>query len=324
MKKKKVALVGAASVAGVAGVAVAGVIGNYFYNLALNPSASKEKVFGKTDKTNDKVTIKDTSGRVTEEEMEWFKTESDYKEVFIKSSDGLKLHGYKVKKGESKNWAIVVHGYMGNAVNLVNAIKRFNEIGYNVIAPDLRGHGRSEGNYIGMGWHDRLDIIKWIDYILDVDNEANIVLYGVSMGAGTVMMAAGEELKDNVKAVIEDCGYSSAWNQFSYQLKSMYKKVPAFPVMNSASIISKIRAGYSIKEASAITQLEKATKPMLFIHGDKDEFVPYSMLEEVFNAAINCPKEKLVIEGAGHAKSFIVNPNLYWDTVEKFLDKYMK
>lgn len=321
MKKKSVALVGIGSVVSIAAL---GAVGNYFYNLALNPKASKEKIFGNTDKTTDKLTIKDTSGRVTEEEMTWFKEKSNYKSVYINSYDNLKLHGYLVKKEESNKWAIVVHGYMGNAANLVNAIKKFNELGYNVIAPDLRGHGRSEGTYIGMGWHDRLDIINWINYITEINENANIVLYGISMGAGTVMMAAGEELKENVKAVIEDCGYTSAWNQFSYQLKSMYKKVPEFPVMHSASIVSKLKAGYSIREASAIKQLSKAKVPMLFIHGDKDEFVPYSMLQEVYDSAINCEKEKLIIEGAGHAKSFLVNPELYWNTIEKFLNKYIK
>ncbi|MGL5617283.1 MAG: alpha/beta hydrolase [Sarcina sp.] len=320
MKKKNIAFLGLASVVSVAAV---GAIGNYFYNVALNPKSSKDKVFDETENTGDKVTIKDTSGRVTEDEIQWFKESSGYEDVFIESKDNLKLHGYKIEDEKNDKWAIVVHGYMGNAINLTNAIKKFNELGYNVLAPDLRGHGRSEGNYIGMGWHDRLDILQWADYIIEKNENAKIVLYGISMGAGTVMMAVGEKLKDNIKVAIEDCGYTSAWEEFSYQLKSIYKRLPEFPIMQSANMISKIRAGYSIKEASAIEQLKKAKIPMLFIHGEKDEFVPYEMLEKVYEAAENCEKEKLVIKNAGHAKSFIVDPELYWNKVKEFLNKYI-
>ena len=108
---------------------------------------------------------------------------------------------------------------------------KYYTLGYHLLMPDLRGHGKSEGNYIGMGWHDRLDILKWIEFILKEDKEAEILLHGVSMGAATVMMVSGEDLPPNVKVIIEDCGYTSAKDQLSYKLKSMFK-LPSFPFIN--------------------------------------------------------------------------------------------
>lgn len=300
---------------------VLGFVGNYFYNLALNPNASKGQIFGLTEEaSSDSVSQEETSGETRSEDLEWLLAESDYEDKYIRSSDGLKLHGYEVKnKKKTSNWVIVVHGYTSEGKQISSLAKPFYDMGYNLLIPDLRGHGKSEGDYIGMGWDDRLDIIKWIDHIIEEDKDANIILHGISMGAATVMMASGENLPSNVKAIIEDCGYTSIWDEFSYQLKALFK-LPSFPVMNAASIVSKIRAGYWLGEGSAIKQVAKSKVPMLFIHGDSDDFVPYFMLDELYNAA-NCEKEKLVIKGAGHAKAATTNPELYWDTIKKFIDK---
>ena len=200
--------------------------------------------------------------------------------------------------------------------------ENFYDMGYNVMIPDLRAHGESEGYYIGMGWDDRNDIINLIEYIIAEDGKAEIVLFGVSMGAATVMMVSGEKLPSNVKAVVEDCGYTSAWDQFAYQLKTLFN-LPKFPMMNIADIICKIRAGYFISDASAIKQVKKTSIPTLFIHGDSDSFVPFEMQEKLYDAC-SAEKEKVVIEGATHARAAYTNPELYWLSVENFLDKYVK
>ena len=109
--------------------------------------------------------------------------------------------------------------------------------------------------------------------------------------------------------------------EFKKELKTAFN-LPSFPLLNAASLITDIKAGYNFKEASAINQVKKLKKPALFIHGDKDTFVPFSMLDEVYNAA-SCEKEKLVVKGAGHAKSSSVDPDLYWGTIKNFLNKYV-
>lgn len=318
MKKKNIAkLIGVGAVLGGAAL-VAG--SNYFFNLALSTKTNKDKVFGPSEEG---VSIDETSGLLMKEDLEWFKSKEDKKSVYILSDDDLKLHSYKImKEEESHKWAIVVHGYMSSAIYMARIARYYYEMGYNVLMIDLRSHGKSEGTYIGMGWPDRLDILAWVDYITKIDKDSQIVLHGVSMGAGTVMMASGEEeLKENVKAIVEDCGYTSAWEEFRYQLKELYK-MPSFPIMYGVNRISKIRTGHYIKDASAIEQIKKSKTPMLFIHGDEDKFVPYEMMQKLYDAA-TCEKAMVTIKGAGHAEAGITDPELYWNTVRTFLDKYV-
>lgn len=305
-------------------VCIIGIIGfgsNYLYNLALNPDTPKDMIFS-SEESDDTVNQDETSGVVTVDEKKWLLEESGYESLYLTSSDGLKLHNYVITNSDSDQWVITVHGYTSEGVNMASYAKQFYDMGYNVIIPDLRGHGKSEGDYIGMGWDERYDILDLIDYIVSNHKDSQIVLFGVSMGAATVMNVSGEELPSNVKAVIEDCGYTSVWAEFSHQLKELFG-LPAFPMMHSASLISKLRAGYWLGEVSVIEQVKKSKTPTLFIHGDADDFVPFTMLEELYEAS-SAEKEKLIVEGAGHAKSSEVNKTLYWSTIVNFLDKYMK
>ena len=293
---------------------VGGLVGNYFYNLALNPFTSKDMIFGDDDD--------DTSLEV-EADVNWLIKDSNYIDTYITSSDNLKLHAYEVKnENKTDKWAIVVHGYTSEGKLLSSKAKHLYNTGYNVLVPDLRSHGTSEGNYIGMGWHDRLDIIDWINYIVKNNPNSEIALHGTSMGSATVLMVSGEKLPSNVKAIVADCGYTSVYDEFSYQLKQLFN-LPAFPIMNFSDVITHIRAGYCLNDASAINQVKKSTTPILYIHGDKDDFVPYYMMDELYNAT-NSEKEKLTIEGGEHANSDLVNPKLYWSTVNSFLEKYIE
>lgn len=315
MNKKKAMLI-STSVLGTLSIGALSLIGNYFYNLALNPKTSKDSIFGSKEEA------KSTSGEVVNETLVWLLNKSNYSNVYIKSFDNLTMHGYKILNENSSNkWVITVHGYTSKGLYMSNYAKRFYDMGYNILIPDLRGHGESEGNYIGMGWYDRLDILKWIDLILNENENSKIILHGVSMGAATVSMTSGEELPSNIKAIISDCGYTSVWEQFSHQLKSMYS-LPNFPIMNASSAIARFKAGYGLKEASALKQVEKSKTPILFIHGDEDDFVPYKMMDELYDAT-SSDKERLTVKGAGHAKSSKVDPYLYWSTIENFINKYI-
>ena len=279
------------------------------YNYALNPKSSKKGIFKSNDTKNQRF------------EDIWIYEYDKKESTYINSFDNLKLHGYIIRRENSNKWAITVHGYINSAEYMSSIAYKYYNLGYNILMPDLRGHGRSEGNYIGMGWHDRLDIVKWIEFILEEDRDAKILLHGISMGAATVMMVSGEELPDNVKAIIEDCGYTSVKDELAYKLKSMFK-LPAFPILNICSIITKLKCNYYIKEASAVEQLKKSKVPILFIHGQEDKFVPYYMLDELYNAC-KSDKDKLVIKEAGHAKSEKVNSKLYWEKVNSFINKYI-
>lgn len=148
-----------------------------------------------------------------------------------------------------------MHGYTSEGKLVSAKAKRLYDMGYNILVQDLRGHGSSEGDYIGMGWHDRLDIVNWIESTIIENPNAKIVLHGTSMGAATVLMVSGEELPSNVKAIVADCGYTSVWNEFVYQLDALFG-LKSFPVMQLSNIVTKMKAGYSLKDTSALEQVK--------------------------------------------------------------------
>lgn len=217
---------------------------------------------------------------------------------------------------------ILVHGYKDSSIKFLYMAKMYNDLGYNVILPDLHAHGLSEGDEIQMGWLDRKDIINWINVAEKKYNTSNIILHGVSMGAATVMNTAGEHLPKSVKCAIEDCGYTSVWGEFSYELQSQFG-LPVFPLMYTTSMLCKLRYGWSFQEASPLKQVAKTYLPMLFIHGDVDDFVPTRMVKPLYNAHHGTDKELWLTHGAGHAQSFTKHKNGYYHKVMEFTKKYV-
>lgn len=241
-------------------------------------------------------------------------------EVRINTFDGIGLWAkYYKPLADSHDWLIAVHGYKKDSQNVRNVAMRFSQQAYNVLTPDLRAHGKSGGDHIGMGWLDRLDMLNWIDYILHRDPQAKIVLYGRSMGAAAVMMTAGEKLPPNVCAIIEDCGYTSVYDMFVSQLDYQFH-LPPFPIINAVGVTTSWRAGYDIKEASSSNQLRKATVPILFIHGREDHYVPCEMVYQLYDIP-NVYKEILIVPGAEHGNASTIDPEQYFSTVFNFLSK---
>lgn len=237
---------------------------------------------------------------------------------------GLKLDAWYVPAANGSNkTAVIAHGFDGNKEKMAEYGEMFHRLGYNVLIPDDRAAGASEGTLIGYGWTDRKDYVRWINQVIQKNGQdENIVMFGVSMGGATTMMTAGERLPSNVKAFIEDCGYDNVYNETAYQAGELYN-LPGFPLVNIVSAISKVRAGYSYFEASSVKQLHKNTRPMFFIHGSKDDFVPTKMVYKNY-AATKGPKELWIVKGAKHAKSFETNPAVYQAKVAAFLAQYDK
>ena len=302
-------------------------IGNYFVNYAIARSGdggnreikddSKIEVLGEDEK------IIESNRTQAKESSEKWENNIKKQSVETKANDGINLRGTEyLTNEENDNWVIIFHGYRAEPKSVLTIGEHFSEKGYNVLIPSMRACAESDGDFVGMGWLDKDDLKCWVNLILEQNSNANIILHGSSMGAATVMMVSGEDLPSNVKAVVEDCGYTSAWDQFAYQLKVLFN-LPEFPMMNIANIICKIRSGYFISDASAIKQVKKSVTPTLFIHGDSDSFVPFEMQEKLYEAC-NAEKEKVVIEGAAHAKASSTNPELYWTSIVDFLEKYVE
>jgi len=246
---------------------------------------------------------------------------SEHEDVWTAASDGVKLHALLFrKKSPSNRWVVVVHGYRGGVYETCTyGMKYFNR-GYNVLLLENRTKGQSGGKCVGMGWLEKNDLRKWIDYIIEKNENASIVLHGESMGGATIMMALGDNPPSQVAAAVSDCGYTGVWQQFSYVIKNhMHKSL--LPVLHVANLLCKIRCGYSLKKASSVNQLRKNTVPLLLLHGGNDDFVPTKMIMENYVAAAG-PKDWFIIPNAGHCQSQYANPDAYWSKVWEFLDRH--
>lgn len=260
-------------------VALLGFAGNFLFDFALNPQAPytmKMMQDSKDDKKGEQPDAEETEARA------WFKENRESSS--LTADDGTELAAWYFAASESAHdYAVCLHGYTNEPIGMARYVKRFHDRGMNVLAPAARAHERSGGDYIGMGWPERLDVVAWIERIVQADPEARILVFGESMGAATAMNVAGEPLSANVKCIIEDCGYTSVWDEFSLQLKDVFG-LPSFPLLDVANLVCNVRAGYDFHKASSVEQLKHATVPMLFIHGDQDTFVPYSMLDQNYDA----------------------------------------
>lgn len=254
---------------------------------------------------------------------EWLRSQQT-EELSILSCDGLRLFGTLLRAPkETGKTILAVHGYRGSAMRFFAISARFyHEMGYNILFVDDRAHGRSEGDFIGFGWKDRLDIGSWCEYLVKfLGEDVRIALLGISMGGAAVMMAAGEELPEQVRCIMEDCGFLTVWNQF---VDVFPKKVllPKNLTVGLASLYSRCVQGYGFREASAFRQLSKNKRPVLFIHGDADDFVPVQSVYDAYRATAG-PARMLVVEQAGHALSYLKDTEGYERAVREFLDSYL-
>lgn len=246
----------------------------------------------------------------------------EHEEVSIMSDDGLKLSGRIYPSKDSKKIVICFHGYTSKGMSDYIAISKYYLAkGFNMLIIDERAHGNSEGEYIGFGALDRFDALKWINFIVDrYGSDCEILLHGTSMGGATVLMTSSLDLPKNVKAIVSDCGFTSAWNVFASVIRKIYH-IPPFPVINIASQICKKNAGYEFDECNSAQEVKKAKVPILFIHGDEDTFVPCRMCHEIYE---NCstPKDILIVKGAGHAESYYKETEKYEEKVSEYIEKY--
>ena len=248
--------------------------------------------------------------------------------VSITSFDGLNLHGWLFDP-DCVNplphlYAICCHGYTGEPAEMAKWAHRFAKLGFTVLVPAQRAHELSEGRYVGMGWLESNDLLAWIHLIVESDPDARILLHGNSMGATTVMMAAGDpRLPRNVVSAIEDSGYASVRMQFIDSARSMFHlpKLLAAMCVDAAGLVCKYRAGFDFSDASCVEQLKHTTIPMLFIHGAADTFVSPRFLDMNYGACSSLDREKLLVPDADHVMSSAVAPDVYWSKVEGFVKR---
>lgn len=251
------------------------------------------------------------------------------RDTFVMMPSGYKAHALYLRADSAHGrTALLVHGYKDCAVSLSACYGRmFNrDLHYNVLMPDLYAHGLSQGDHIQMGWNDRLDIEHWAKIAHDLfatpTDSVQLVVHGVSMGAATTMCVAGDSVPSYIKCFIEDCGYTSAWDEFEQQLHDQFA-LPAFPLMYSTSALCRLRYGWSFGQASPLRQVARCRQPMLFIHGGADTFVPTRMVYRLY-AAKPQPKALWIAPKSGHARAYMDHPADYTARVKAFVWRYIK
>ncbi len=244
-----------------------------------------------------------------------------HEDVEIRARDGVRLYGRFYDRADRRGIIIMLHGYRSMAENDFSCSARYiHEKGFAMLIVDQRAHGRSGGSTITFGVRERWDAIEWAKYAGQRFPGEKVVLEGLSMGAATVVMAAGEELPECVAGIIADCGYTSPKEIISSVIES--KHLPAKVFYPLVRLSGRIFGGFDCEECSAVESAKKARVPAVFIHGEADKFVPCQMGRENYDAYAG---EKLIVTvpGAAHGLSYVVDTPKCQAALEKFLDNIL-
>lgn len=245
------------------------------------------------------------------------------KSVYIESHDGLQLHGRWIPAEDAKGTIILFHGYRSTVIaDFGPAFELYHRKGLNILVPDQRSHGKSQGRFITFGVKESKDALRWVKYHNETYGEIPLFLSGLSMGASTVMYVADQDLPDNVRGIIADCGFTSP----AAILSSVYTNVTHLPAGVSifvTDLFARLFAGFSLYQKDSCKTLSQNKTPILIVHGTDDGFVPCRMSRQSY-AACKGPKELLLVKGADHGVSFLTDTKLYKATIDRFMDKCME
>lgn len=245
---------------------------------------------------------------------------TEHQTFSITSFDGLKLCGKFYEYESGAPIELMFHGYRGNAErDLAGGMFRCFQVGHSVLIVDQRCAGDSEGNVITFGIHEHRDCLSWIYFLVqNFGPDVRIILTGISMGAATVLMAAGKELPDNVVGVLADCGYNSAKDVIQYVAGSMH--LPANLLYPFVKFGAKVFGHFDLESYSPQIALQSCRVPVIFFHGDADVYVPSYMSQHNYDLCTT-RKRLILVPGAGHGLSFPVAPDDYIQELKDFFNE---
>ena len=244
-----------------------------------------------------------------------------YERVTIRSFDGLELSARYYHASDHAPVDILCHGYRSIAQqDFCGGFGLLRELGHNVLLIDQRCHGYSQGHTITFGLREAKDCVSWTECaIRRFGPQVPIFLYGVSMGASTVLIASGLDLPENVRAVVADCGFSSAATVIQEVCRTRHLPVKlVYPFIRLGALLF---GRFDPQADSAVQAVARSHTPTLIIHGQADKFVPFPMCREIYEACA-APKVLLTVPNAGHGQSYLVDKPGYTRTVLDFLARY--
>ncbi len=260
-------------------------------------------------------------------DLEWFHNEDIFRTVSIKSFDKKKLNAhYAINPQPSHKYIIYVHGWAGSPDEETKVLRDiYEKQNYNILCIEQRAQWDSDVKLCTMGIRESRDLFSWVDYVIKHDEEAEIVLYGMSMGAGTVSLINKYDLPSQVKCLIADAGFTSIYDAFIDSSQMRMGKFVASIFMTSAYINLKLFYGLDIKKDSPVNALKHCHLPILFIQGDKDQMVPYSSMEKLANALPkHIYRETVTFLGTMHGLCAVDDYNRYYTLLTDFITKFNK
>ena len=259
---------------------------------------------------------------------EWLQDGPGFTEVWTCAPDGTRLCGHAwASDAAADAWVVLCHGYAGSWDSMLQYARPWAQAGYNLLIVSMRGHGQSEGPYIGMGYLDGADVVSWAKYLCapggGLPAARSIVLMGHSMGAHSVLNASGlEGLPAQVCAIVADCGFDAVWSSVAGIAASL--GVPDHPTLELVRRhLRHARGGYDIAADDAARMVARSRTPILFVHGLKDATVSPGCTRRLYEAA-TCERRVLLVEGAGHCMSSLLVPDVYWQTVLGFARAHLR
>ncbi len=243
-------------------------------------------------------------------------------EVCVTSFDGLTLRGKWIPAEQPKATILLFHGYHSSwHIDFAAILSMYHSMGLNLLLVRQRTHGDSQGRYITFGVHERRDVLTWIDFHNRTHGRDNVFLGGLSMGASTVLYAAGEDLPPNVRAIVADCGFTCPREILSREFEKRFH-LPSKPILPFVDFWTRTLAGFRLDECDTREILKQAKVPILFIHGTGDTFVPHFMTQQSHDACAT-EKELHLIEGAEHGMSYLKDPQGLTEALVAFLNRHL-
>ncbi len=246
-----------------------------------------------------------------------------HEDVQITSFDGLTLRGRYYEYAPGAPIELMLHGYRGTSESdMSGGVQRCFALGRSALLVDQRACGRSKGNVITMGICESRDCCSWVEFMTQkFGPEAKIILTGMSMGAATVLMAAGKPLPETVVGVIADCGYTSAKEIMQKVIADM--KLPPKLAYPFVKLGARLYGRFDLEADSPIEAMRRCRLPVIFIHGEDDDFVPCEMSRKNYNACV-APKRLVTIPSAGHGLASVVGAETYMNALREFDETLLK
>ena len=245
-----------------------------------------------------------------------------FDEIYVTSYDNLKLYARFYHCQKPKATAILVHGYKGDGETCYPILSRYLlEQNIDVVIIRHRAHVHSEGKRLCLGLKERYDVKSWCDYVSSIIPKGMpMFVSGISMGGASVLLASSLELPENVKFLINDCGYSDGYEELKAAARFM--NIPPVLYAPQGWLLYKILEGVDLKKDRPVDEVKKARLPILTIHGEADTFVPFSMCKEIYEACAT-EKELVTVPEATHGMSYLVDTEKCNEVIQRWIDKYL-